>query len=312
MLKPIDIELLITLAYSAQFDYPLTVRELVLRKIDVWKVRKDISIPVYYQELQQSLIRLHAQDLIDYSNGFVVLTGNRADISTRKERQRTTNQKFQELAPLVSFLQRLPGIAGVAVTGSAAVYNADPDADVDILVVAEDNYLWILRPLIVLFAYLHGKRRTWHREEKNSWCFNLWLERTTLAQPVSAHSLYVAYEICQAKWLFDVADCKQSFLHQNAWVEQYLPAYYSWCKDQVVLSSLRNSRWYLYLPIVHQFMMLINYCSYWLQRAYMHRHKTRERVGLHFAFFHPRNTEQLITRGYRDILTKVLQKIIPR
>ena len=308
MLQTLDYQILLTLSYSAQFQYPLTVAEVVRRWIAAFPTTS-LQESTDFTELKQvaeSIIRLYQTGLVSYSDGFVFLNGTTQDLFTRRHRTAATTSKFTELEPLITFLRKLPGIAGVAVTGSAALYNAAPDDDVDIMIVTENNRLWLLRPLIVFFAFLSGKRRTWYREEKNSWCFNLWLERGSLAQAKQSRSLYVAYEVCQAQWLLDVDNVKQSFLRQNNWVGRYLPFYYRWCKDQSVKYSVQHTP--IYLPLVAEVASALNLVLFVLQRMYMRTHMTRERVSLQAAFFHPRDTKTIVTTGYQKLLADVLEK----
>lgn len=320
MKKPLDHELLATLCYTAQFGYPLTVGEVLLRKISIstkhkpplqspdqgFNSRADLwSSP---EVVLESITRLIAAGLVSYLGGYLFLVGSEGFVAARTHRKITTASKFKELEPLITFLRKLPGIAGVAITGSAAVFNASSDDDVDVLIVTENHRLWLLRPLVVFFAFLYGKRRTWYREEKNSWCFNLWLERRSLAQPKSSRSLYVAYEVCQAKWLLDVGGCKQSFLRQNVWVARYLPGYYSWCKKEpVVYEVAKEAQELSYWPGVSEVATAANYLLFVLQRLYMHAHMTRERVGSSFAFFHPRDTGFIIKHNYRAIVSGLSQ-----
>lgn len=311
VIQQLDRELLLTLCYTTQFGYPLTVGEVLLRRISQSPGRISKNWFDLPQEVIESIERLIDAGVVRYLGGYLFLCGKEGSIAGRMRKKATSTAKFKELEPLINFLRKLPGIAGVAVTGSAAVFNANADDDVDLLIVTENHRLWLVRPLVVFFAFIHGKRRTWYREEKNSWCFNLWLERRSLVQDKKSHSLYVAYEVCQAKWLLDVAGCKLSFLLQNAWVSRYLPAYYSWCKNQHVVYEVANHSAALsYWPIISELAGAINYILYGVQRLYMHAHMTRERVGASFAFFHPRDTGSIITRQYHDIVYGLMPRTI--
>ena len=48
--------------------------------------------------------------------------------------------------------------------------------------------------------------------------------------------------------------------------------------------------------------------AYWLQRKYMGSKMTTELIGLHFAFFHPKDKSQFILALYRIRLARVLGK----
>lgn len=292
--------ILLTLAYGAQFEYPLTTHELYLRLIWSWEDKNLFS----KQAFVIALTELEARGFVRYDGEYWALPGQESFSQTRTERALATQEKFVELKPLLRFMNWLPGVAGVAVTGSAAVQNATAEADVDFLIVTEKNRLWLIRPLVVFFAYLYGKRRTWAREEKNSWCFNLWLERNSLAQPTQTHSLYVAYEVCQAQWLISNDSCKESFYYRNVWAAAYLPNYYSWSKVRgVQFTTTRTSR--TYWPVVSELATIVNLMGYGVQRAYMHRHITREKVQYNAAFFHPRDTGSQVSRSFRAIVERL-------
>lgn len=292
--------ILLTLAYSAQFEYPLTTRELYIRLIRIGEDKRLTS----KQTFVEALVELVVQGFVRYDDEYWALSGQETLSQTRTERALATQEKFIELKPLLRFMNWLPGVAGVAITGSAAVQNASAEADVDFLIVTEKNRLWLIRPLVVFFAYLYGKRRTWAREEKNSWCFNLWLERDSLAQPTQTHSLYVAYEVCQAQWLISNQNCKESFYYRNAWAASYLPNFYSWSKVRGVPSTTTRTS-ATYWPVVSELATIANLVGYGVQRAYMHRHITREKVQYNAAFFHPRDTSSQVSRSFRAIVERL-------
>jgi predicted nucleotidyltransferase len=298
-MQSLERELLLTLFYTAQFQYPLTTAELILRKVQLG------SQKFSSQAIKQVVATLITNQKVAERDGYLFISGTADALELRAARKAATEKKLLELQPLVQFLNQLPGVSGVALTGSAALDNAGEDDDIDLMIITENNRLWLIRPLVILFAYVYGKRRSWQKEEKNSWCFNLWLERKSMAQPRKTHSLYIAYEVCQTKWLLDVDDCRRSFFKQNVWVQKYLPTYYQ-VKAQKKAWH-RKTALVTYLPVISEVLTLSNYILYILQRLYMRSHMTRERVGLHFAFFHPRDTQRMISQGLHAIVEKLKQ-----
>jgi predicted nucleotidyltransferase len=296
-MKSLEQRLLLTLAYTAQFSYPLTTKEWLERSIGTNRFSK--------HEFLNSITALVTGGHVCYSNGFWCIPGKESDSAVRERRMTATQQKFVELTVLTTFLRKIPWVIGVAITGSAAMNNAEADDDIDILIVTQNNRLWLVRPLVILFAFLRGKRRTWSSEEKNSWCFNLWLERSSLSQPTTSHSIYVAYEVCQTKWVIDRAGTQAAFYSLNSWVNRYIPYYFK------SISSAKNVREVvkspIYVPLISEILTVSNYCWYIAQRLYMHRHMTRERVAYSYAFFHPRDTRTVISEGLRDIVDKLTQ-----
>jgi hypothetical protein len=290
-MKSLEYRLFLTLAYTAQFSYPLSAVQLFKRCVG----KKQITVSEFIATLEHMI---DAQR-IRYSNGYFFLPGNEHHIQIRERRMLASQKKYGELKILLKFLQKIPWVIGVAITGSAAMQNAESEDDIDILLVTMNNRLWLVRPLVIFFAFLQGKRRTWSSEEENSWCFNLWLEPRTLAQPKPSHSLYVAYEVCQTDWVLNRSHTKEIFFAINSWVQHYLPQYYP--KPSIISIPQQH-------PTVTLFSVLLtilNYIAYGVQRVYMHAHMTRERVSLGAAFFHPRDTQSMISRGMRDIVGKL-------
>ncbi|MBP7768361.1 nucleotidyltransferase domain-containing protein [Candidatus Woesebacteria bacterium] len=289
-------EILLTFCYCAQFSFPLTKNEVFLRRISLnGKVHSRHSV-------FSAIETLVTAGYLYQSGQFLQLSTEQESFSSRAKKASSSVEKYKELRPLLLLARYIPAIAGIAITGSAAMKNASEDDDIDIMIVTEKNRLWLVRPLVIFFAFLYGKRRTWQKEEKNSWCFNLWLERDSLGQEPSTYSLYVAYEVCQTDWLLSRGACMQQFFTTNSWVRHYLPEYYRAVleKKPYVTAALA---WYV--PFLSEFLSFLNYMFYSLQLLYMSSHMTRERVSLSFAFFHPRDTRTMISNNIRDIVYKL-------
>lgn len=220
----------------------------------------------------------------------------------RKKRARLSAMKLLELQPFLTFAQNIPWISGVAVTGSVSVDNADAKDDVDLMILTQANRLWLVRPLLVLFSVIKGKRRSWNKEEYNSWCLNLWLEETSLSVMPDKRSVYTAYEVCQARWLLTKANIEQRFLLANAWAGSYVPHYFETRLAEADHYSDNSGRWLLFAFLLDG----INTAAYTLQRWYMQRHMTTERVGHSYAFFHPRDTKKTVVSRWKAELAQLL------
>jgi hypothetical protein len=110
-------------------------------------------------------------------------------------------------------IARLPFVRMVAVTGSVAVDNADPGADLDYMIVTAPKRVWLTRAmtmLVVRYAALRGV----------TLCPNYLLAETALEQP--AQDRYTARELLQMQPLsgFDVYG---RLVEANPWWRTYLP-----------------------------------------------------------------------------------------
>jgi hypothetical protein len=180
------------------------------------------------------------------------------------------------------------------------VQNAEAKDDVDLMIIVQTDRLWLVRPVLVLFSFLCGKRRSWNHEEYNSWCLNLWLEEHSLAVHPDKRSIYTAYEVCQAQWVLDRNQAKSKFLQANEWVRPLLPNYYFDIVQHTTTTSRVKHNMY-----VNGFWKVFNDQAYQLQKWYMKRHITTERVGKSFAFFHPRDTKRSIFQAWKEVISSL-------
>lgn len=285
---------LLTVTYSAQFSYPLRIRELWLRLLSRGE---DAVVPADFVLVLSQLV---ADDRLGYDDGYVFMSGRMGDIQLRLASEQRAQQKIAELRKVLRFCTFIPWIVGVAVTGSIAMRQARKSDDLDFLVVTQEGRLWLSRALLVFFSSMFGKYRSRTNEHKSGWCFNLWLETTSLALPINKHGVYAAFEVLQADWIYDTALVEQRFLLANAWVKNVIPHAY-----RRQLARTRSQKKHLGVLSFFPLNLILGFCNflaYWLQRLHMHSVITREIVQPSAAYFHPRDTRGSIGDRWRSIL----------
>jgi len=302
--------ILLTVAYSAQFGHALSAKQIFRRLIG--EVPGDVE---YFLSSVQELVDRGLLQEIETKSGSVFTTPQTEFFDFSQE---LVDQKYTEIQGLLKFASKIPFVKAVVLTGSVAAGAVRSKDDIDFLIITQANRLWISRPLIVLYGWMKGKRRSWHTEEPNSWCFNFWLEETHLALPKKRWTLYSAYELCQAKFVY-LADHEKtrtstelSFLLHNKWAFYRLPLYFS---GRVVQAKNRQTHAELHAkskksaavsvlsflasPVLSPVLFLLNFMAYLIQIGYMRPHKTIEQVDLHTAFFHPRDTKKQLYLGWK-------------
>lgn len=290
-------QILLTLSYSLVFSKPLTEEEIVIRLM-YSKEGKKAHEP---DNIRLTIFNLGVQKKLKKQGEYWQLNRSEKDlVMIRKKRERLSSLKIKELQPFINFAKIIGWISGVAVTGSVSVQNAEAKDDVDLMIVTRPNRLWLVRPLLVVFSFLQGKRRSWNHEEYNSWCLNLWLEETALQVHRDKRSIYTAYEVCQAQWLLSKNDAESKFLLANQWSAKLLPHYYS---DK--LDTVHNEKPHSLVKKQSSVLNILNTFAYKLQRWYMQRHMTRESVSLSYAFFHPRDTKRSIFQDWKNIILQI-------
>ncbi|MFZ1721092.1 MAG: hypothetical protein WAU07_01155 [Microgenomates group bacterium] len=303
------LRVLLTLGYSQVFSYPLTAQEIWLRLVvkhtgvkegDSGNWAKNSSLI----EVKKALLQLVSAQKIICKNGYYFFSNNEKGVISRQERYRYSKLKWNEVSSFIEQVRHIPWIQGIAVTGSLAVNNVAEGEDIDFMIVTDPHRLWLTRVWVSGLAQIQGKRRSWKREDQNSWCFNLWLSSDQLKMPTSLHTVYGAYEVCQAEWVYmrPKSGVGVSFLKENHWARWYVPHLYAkklvdvgrFIENQLFkqkLSLRQKVEFEHVLRLIDPVLFVFNYIFYGVQFLYMRRHMTREKVSLHSAFFHPRNTK---------------------
>ena len=246
-------KILSTLTYFDKYNYPLTKAEL-----EYW-----------------SSIVVHP------SRKYYFLPGRANLVKLRQQRAKFSQQKWQIAREVGEKLKRFSTIAAVFVTGSLAMNNCPKDDDIDLMIVTYPNTLWITRFFVNLYLY-QIRRYPNQTQAPDKICPNLWLDLNHLAIPHN-HSLYTAHEILQAKVLWDRAGVHNQFLKQNSWVKKHLPVAYKYLTPDPSpnLREGGSNRVGYWLWPLNLFFFVIQY-------LYMKSKMTTEKVGLGYAFFHPR------------------------
>ena len=264
MASPIKLAVLRTTTYASIFNYHLKFEELYRYLISPEPVSKTKLKPYFIAKPQPV-------------NRFNQLKRRRA----------------KQAAKLLSFV---PWIKMVAATGALAMNNCRKDDDIDLMIITTPNRLWLTRVLSTVLLFPHLRRG---RKINNRLCLNLWLDETALN--VKQRNLYVAHELVQLKPLINKNQTYQKLIAANLWYKQFLP---NWTLEKRTLPN-RNSR----LPAEKGppagggcVLNGINFLSFHLQHAYMKPKMTREKVGPHFAFFHPRPTGEIVLEKYHQKL----------
>jgi len=299
VLSPLEKAIVYTLAYSAQFEFPLTKKEIEERLLFRLSDAQVLLATPEKPSLDEALGHLNELGVVEQANNFYFLKGYSGTVATRQKRAAYSEVKDQEIEDFLDSVRSCGWIKAVFVTGSAAVKNAEVDADLDFMIVTQPSRLWLTRLWVIWQAWRRGKRRSWQGEEKRSWCFNLWLESDKLALFSEYQSVYTAYELIQALPVLDRDDTAKHLLTDNVWAATYVPLAPVWRSVQSLGSSFHTP---IFLMSVWS---LLNAAAYILQRGYMNRHMTRERVERGVALFHPRDTHQWVLQNWRHVLATV-------
>lgn len=313
MYSALELKVIATLAYSNQFEYPLSETEILHRLVSASVlVGEGWSGSVRSETITLTKVTATLNELLQLgvvvTNGtFWALTGVEKSFRSRISRTRQTQQKQPAIVVLSQMLHRIPGVEGIAITGSVAVHNATATDDIDVLVITKPHHLWLTRLLVLTMTMVTGHRVRLHQTVGNAWCFNLWLESDHLAVPKFKRTLYEAYEVLQAKFIWAKPGIRREWLAANAWVAEFVATEYyrQWATvKKEELPEKLDSSWWQY-PLMLS-LEVLNSWLYWLQTAYRWlRYKEAPRA-LEVAFFHEPTTKKIIYSKWRQLVEKVL------
>ena len=194
-----------TVKYSDLFDYPLTEKEIHRYLIGVQASPEQVH--AFLKNSQWTSRHLSHKD------GYFALSGRESIIEIRRQRATISLHLWRKAVRYGRQIASLPYVRMVAVTGTLAVDNAEPGADIDYLIVTEPHRLWLVRSLVILLVHIA-------RLESLVLCPNYLMTVEALEQ--FEHSLFTAHELAQMVPLYGT-DVYRQLLNQNDWARCFFP-----------------------------------------------------------------------------------------
>ena len=222
-----------TVAYYDALDYPLTGFEIfkyLINPLHISKISKmeqnveiepleNINLINVLKILEENNLRFY----INQKNGFYFLRGREEIIQTRIERQKISDQMWKKVKRVIKWLQFVPYIRMIAVSGSLAMYNAKQESDIDLLIVAQNKRIWTTRFLITLFLQVIGQRRH-GKKTAGRFCLNHYITNKSLK--ISFPSLYNAQTYAHMVLILETeSGIYNRFQFENRWITDYLTFY---------------------------------------------------------------------------------------
>lgn len=259
-----------TKAYAGFFNYPLSEEET-----HHWLISKNV---VSKASIKKFFSPLNSKELI-----------------YKKNLLKNTKTKEKLALEILKITRFIPFIRLIALTGSVAANNSKKEDDLDLLIITQENSLWLVRPLFLLLLSCNFSRRhprDASRKTSNAFCPNLWLDMSSLKIPANRQNLYTAHEVLQIKPLVDRGQTYLNFISANRWTKHYLAnAYYSFSQR---IPVQKQTQLYSYI------LFPLNLLLFFLQFVYMLPKKTTETVTLHSAFFHKNNLSKTLNNHLKN------------
>ena len=190
--------------YASLFDYPLTLPQLHHSLIESDQSQEEI-LAVY-----DGSARL--QTIVQHRDGFFFPAG-RADLVAEQRRREARSHRFlHQHDALLRLLCAIPYTRLVALSGSVAHLNLEPDGDLDLFIVTHGKRVWTVTVALLLLTKLLRRRRII--------CANFVLADSHLV--LEPQDLFTANQLLHLKPLIG-AEVLHAFLAANPFVARFYP-----------------------------------------------------------------------------------------
>lgn len=204
--------------YDVLGGYPLTAFEIY----------KYLNQKVPFNELLQKLSSFKQK------NGFYYLNDDSL-VQRRIERQKIADKKWKKTKRIVFWLQMVPFIKAVGVSGSLAINNTRPESDLDLFVIARKGHIWTVRGLLIALTQLIGQRRHGSIIDDKI-CLNWFVTDESLE--LGLKNMSRAHFCAQ---LTPLTGDFSEFFSANQWAKEYLPSFFPMERKEVRTSVFLKS-----------------------------------------------------------------------
>jgi predicted nucleotidyltransferase len=202
--------------YDVLGGYPLTAFEIY----------KYLGKTVSFDELLKTLSQFKQK------NGFYYLNDDSL-VQQRIERQKIADRKWKKIRRIVFWLQMVPFVRAVGVSGSLAINNTRRESDLDLFIVAQKGHIWTVRGLLMALTQLIGQRRHGQIVD-NKVCLNWFVTNESLE--LGLKNMSRAHFCAQLTPLWGDFS---GFFTANQWMKEYLPSCFPVKKE---MREIKTSR----------------------------------------------------------------------
>jgi hypothetical protein len=149
-----------------------------------------------------------------HRENYFTLPGREAIVETRLFRAEVASRMWPRAVRYGRAIASLPFVRMVAVTGALAMDNAEPDTDVDYLIVTEPGRLWLCRAMVIALVVKPAAR------QGDVLCPNYLLSQRALI--LHERNLFTAHELLQMTPIAGMAVYRQ-MRRVNSWTARFLP-----------------------------------------------------------------------------------------
>lgn len=159
---------------------------------------------------------------VECTLGFYHLAGRREIVLRRWQNYFFGIKRERRIRKFLPFLKHLPFVRGVAVGGSQSLGQQKEQSDIDLFIVAEAGFLWLVRVFVSAYFQVLGMRRH-GRKIKNRFCLNHYAAEAKRVD--RERNLYKAMEYVRLRPAVYPQGVKEFLRSNEAWIKIYLPEF---------------------------------------------------------------------------------------
>ncbi|MFC1721730.1 hypothetical protein ACFL0Z_02345 [Patescibacteria group bacterium] len=221
-------QILSALAFYDMFDYPLTL-------LEIWKflqTAKGGSGEVTYSltEVMMAIDQsLNLEQKITEKNGFYMLKGREDLWEMRIGRHNVAQRRWQKLLRLVHWIADVPFLEMVAACNMFPLDTPSPASDIDIVIVAKQGRIWLVRLLVTVLIALTGQWR--HKKVAGKLCLSFFIadNNLDLQKLYQEKKIWLEPDPYLVNWvalvapIYDRHRTAAKFPHANNWTKAFIP-----------------------------------------------------------------------------------------
>lgn len=221
-LTALEKSILRTLAFFDLLNYPLTSTE-------VWRWLYRPAVPPGERTLEKVADALeHSGALRPHTGrveGFYHLKGRESIVPERKRRNNRVDHQIRKTIGMVRLLRFVPWVRMIATYSSLAIGNVKETSDIDLLIIAKKNTIWLTRFFTVgILKILH--KRPDAMTTKDRFCLSFFITDDTLNVERGAFGpddIGYQYYMLILLPIYDPDGLLPQFRHANPWIAQTFP-----------------------------------------------------------------------------------------
>ncbi|HEV3141544.1 MAG TPA: hypothetical protein VGY57_13555 [Vicinamibacterales bacterium] len=146
-----ELAILRSVVYASLFDYPLTLDEVRRTLIECDGSTADVLTTCGRSD--------RLRGVIEYRDGFFFPAGRGDLVAERRRRQARSLAFLERHRSVLRLICALPFIRMVALSGSIAHLNLEPEGDLDLFIVTRGHHVWTVTLAILILTKLLRSRR---------------------------------------------------------------------------------------------------------------------------------------------------------